>query len=63
MKVIKYKIDGNTVSIPYTDENLSVAEKEADNGEFYTEDDGHTEVVKETRLFTGIIPGLAGNIY
>lgn len=51
MKIIKYRfqatnsVDGVTLAkkLPYTEENLAIAEAEAYNGEYTIEDDGRPE--------------------
>ena len=51
MKIIKYRFqatnsgDGVTLAkkLPYTEENLAIAEAEAYNGEYTIEDDGQPE--------------------
>lgn len=56
MKIIKYRFqatnsgDGVTLAkkLPYTEENLAIAEAEAYNGEYTIEDDGQPEVAIET---------------
>ena len=43
MKQIKYFLGGKAVSLGYSEENLRIAELEADNGEYTIEDDGLPE--------------------
>lgn len=43
MKQIKYSLGGRSVTLGYSEENLRMAELEADNGECTIEDDGLPE--------------------
>ena len=60
MKIIKYRFqatnrgDGVTLAkkLPYTEENLAIAEAEAYNGEYFIEDDGVEEVTTPSQLDT-----------
>lgn len=47
MKIIKYDFCGNTKTMPWSEANEEIAKKEAVNGEYTIEDDGHPEDVAE----------------
>ena len=57
MRIIRYNLLHETPGgsgillpkeLPYTEENIAIAEDEAYNGEYFIEDDGHPEVIQET---------------
>lgn len=57
MRIIRYNLLHKTPGgsgillpkeLPYTEENIAIAEDEAYNGEYFIEDDGHPEVIQET---------------
>lgn len=50
MKKIKYKFGGLAVQMPWSEDNLAIAEKEADGGDYSVEDDGIEEVSEPSQL-------------
>lgn len=57
MRIIRYNLLHETTGgsgillpkeLPYTEENIAIAEDEAYNGEYFIEDDGRPEVIRET---------------
>lgn len=57
MRIIRYNLLHKTPGgsgillpkeLPYTEENIAIAEDEAYNGEYFIEDDGRPEVIQET---------------
>ena len=57
MRIIRYNLLHETPGgsgillpkeLPYTEENIAIAEAEAYNGEYFIEDDGRPEVIQET---------------
>lgn len=57
MRIIRYNLLHKTPGgsgillpkeLPYTEENIAIAEDEAYNGEYFIEDDGRHEVIRET---------------
>ena len=45
MKIIKYLFNGNPVEMGWNEANEEIAKKEADMGEYTSEDDGQPEPV------------------
>lgn len=43
MKKLKYFLSGNSVEVPWSEENEEIAKSESDNGEYTVEDDGLEE--------------------
>lgn len=67
MKQIKYFLDGKAVLLGYSEENLRMAEQEADNGECTIVDDGLPEeqtpeqrIAELEEALTALLEGLVG---
>lgn len=47
MKIIKYLFNGTSVEMGWNETNEEIAKREADNGEYIIEDDGHPDPESE----------------
>lgn len=50
MKIIKYNLGGNEITLGWSEANEAIAKAEADNGEYTIEDDGVEEDTTPTQL-------------